>query len=178
MDHQQLNREKLYSGSVFDVFKVSLQLPNGGERVYDLVEHSGSVTIVPVDDQDRIYFVTQYRVGADDRLLELPAGVLEKGEDPLVSAKRELREEIGMAASEIKPLGSFFLAPGYASEYMTIFLAKGLYPAPLDPDEDEFLEIVTMPTDAVYQQAFAGEIKDGKTLAALLLALPHIKPGD
>ena len=175
MDHQQLNREKLYSGPVFDVFKVFLQLPNGGERVYDLVEHSGSVTIVPVDDQGRIYFVTQYRVGADDRLLELPAGVLEQGEDPLVSAQREIREEIGMGARDLTSLGSFYLAPGYTSEYMTIFLARGLYPAPLDPDEDEFLEIVTLPIETVYQKAFGGEIQDGKTLAALLLALPHIK---
>ena len=178
MDHQQLNREKLYSGPVFDLVKVCLQLPNGRQRFYDLVEHSGSVTIVPVDDHGRIYFVTQYRVGAGNRLLELPAGVLEEGEDPLVSARREIREEIGMGARELKILGSFYLAPGYTSEYMTIFLARGLYPDPLDPDEDEFLEIVTMPIETVYQQAFAGQIQDGKTLAALLLALPHIKTED
>lgn len=178
MTHQTINREKLYTGPVFDVDKVYLQLPDGRERVYDLVEHGGSVTIVPVDDEDKIYFVTQYRVGANECLLELPAGVLEKGEEPLVSAEREIREEIGMGAREITSLGSFYLAPGYTTEYMTIFLARGLYPSPLDPDEDEFLEIVSMPIDAVYQKAFSGEIQDGKTLAALLLALPHIKVGE
>lgn len=177
MTHLRLDRDKQYTGPVFDVAKVNIQLPDGRKRVYDLVEHGGSVTIVPVDDEGRILFVTQYRVGANERLLELPAGVLETGEDPLVSAKREIREEIGMAAKEITALGSFYLAPGYTTEYMTIFLAKGLYPAPLDPDEDEFLEIVTMPVEEAYQKAFAGEIQDGKTLAALLLALPYIKVG-
>ncbi len=174
MDYQPLSREKLYSGPVFDVVKVSMQLPDRRQRSYDLVEHAGSVTIVPVDDHKQIFFVKQYRVGAGHTLLELPAGVLEEGEDPLVSANREMREEIGMAATEITSLGSFYLAPGYTSEYMTIFLARGLYPAPLEPDEDEFLEIVTLPIEVVYEQAFAGKIQDGKTLAALLLALPHI----
>jgi ADP-ribose pyrophosphatase len=175
MNHQSLNREKLYSGPVFDLVKVNVQLPDGRERFYDLIEHSGSVTIVPVDDQGQVYFVSQYRVGAGDRLLELPAGVLEDGEDPLVSAEREIREEIGMGARAFKKLGGFYLAPGYTNEYMTIFLASGLYPAPLDPDEDEFLEIESMPIEVVYQKAFGGEIQDGKTLAALLLALPYIK---
>ena len=174
MNYQQLNREKLYSGPVFDVVKVFLQLPDQRERSYDLIEHGGSVTIVPVDDDGKIFFVRQYRVGAGHPLLELPAGVLEKEEDPLVSAKRELREEIGMGASEFETLGSFYLAPGYTSEFMTIYLARGLYPAPLDPDEDEFLEIVNLPIESVYQQAFSGKIQDGKTLAALLLAWPHI----
>lgn len=178
MDYKPLNREKLYSGPVFDVVKVFLKLPDQRERSYDLIEHSGSVTIVPVDDDGQIFFVRQYRVGAGHQMLELPAGVLESEEDPLVSAKRELREEIGMGARELKMLGSFYLAPGYTSEYMTIFLARGLYPSPLDPDEDEFLEIVSLPIETVYQQAFAGKIQDGKTLAALLLALPHIKEED
>lgn len=175
MDYHQIDRKKLYSGPVFDVVKVFLQLPDQRERSYDLVEHNGSVTIVPVDDDGQIFFVRQYRVGAGQPVLELPAGVLEHNEDPLVSAKRELREEIGMGARELKKLGSFYLAPGYTSEHMTIFLARGLYPSPLDPDEDEFLEIIKLPIEAVYQQAFAGRIQDGKTLAGLLLALPDIK---
>lgn len=175
MDFKKLGKEQVYSGPVFDLVKVFLQLPDNRERSYDLIEHHGSVTIVPVDDQGLVYFVRQYRVGAGHTLLELPAGVLEQDEDPLVSAERELQEEIGMGARELKRLGSFFLAPGYTSEHMTIFLARGLYSSPLEPDEDEFLEVVTQPIEDVYQQAFSGKIEDGKTLAALLLALPHIK---
>jgi ADP-ribose pyrophosphatase len=175
MTHRMLYREKQYSGPVFDVAKVYLQLPNGRERAYDLVEHGDSVTIVPVDANGHIYFVTQYRVGSDGLLLELPAGVLERGEDPLVSAEREIREEIGMGADELRELGAFYLAPGYTDEYMTIFLATGLHPSPLEPDEDEFLNLVTMSVEEAYQKALAGEIQDGKTLAALLLAMPLIR---
>lgn len=176
MTHQALYRETQYSGPIFDVTKVHVRLPDGRERSYDLVEHGDSVTIVPVDPNGQVYFVTQHRVGADSLLLELPAGVLEPGEDPLESARREIREEIGMDAQELIPLGGFFLAPGYTDEYMTIFLATGLFPSPLEPDEDEFLNLITMPVEAVYQKALAGEIEDGKSLAALLLAMPHIKP--
>ena len=113
-------------------------------------------------------------MGSDGLLLELPAGVLEEGEDPLVSAEREIREEIGMGAEELRELGGFYLAPGYTDEYMTIFLATGLHPSPLEPDEDEFLNLVTMSVEEAYQKALAGEIQDGKTLAALLLAMPLI----
>jgi ADP-ribose pyrophosphatase len=176
MTHQSLYRETHYSGPVFDVAKVHVRLPDGRERSYDLVEHGDSVTIVPVDTNGKVYFVTQHRVGADSLLLELPAGVLEEGEDPMESARREIREEIGMDAHQIIPLGGFFLAAGYTDEYMTIFLATGLFPSPLEPDEDEFLNLVTMPVDAVYEKALAGEFQDGKTLAALLLAMPYVKP--
>jgi ADP-ribose pyrophosphatase len=175
MNHQVIHREKHYSGPVFDIAKVYVRLPDGRERSYDLVEHGDSVTIVPVDANGQVFFVTQHRVGADSLLLELPAGVLEPGEDPLESARREIREEIGMDAREIVPLGGFFLAPGYTDEYMTIFLATGLFPSPLEPDEDEFLNLVSMTVESAYQKALAGEIEDGKTLAALLLAMPHVK---
>jgi ADP-ribose pyrophosphatase len=176
MTYRTLYREKQYSGPIFDVSKVYLQLPNGRERAYDLVEHADSVTIVPVDANGLIYFVTQHRVGSGGLLLELPAGVLEKGEDPLASAEREIREEIGMGAEDLRDLGGFYLAPGYTDEYMTVYLATGLHPSPLEPDEDEFLNLVSMPIEEVYQKAMAGEIQDGKTLAALLLAMPLIRP--
>jgi ADP-ribose pyrophosphatase len=175
MTHQTLHREKQYTGPVFDIAKVFVRLPDGRERSYDLVEHGDSVTIVPVDANGQIYFVTQHRVGSEGLLLELPAGVLEEGEDPLVSARREIREEIGMDADQIIHLGGFFLAAGYSDEYMNIFLATGLYPSPLEPDEDEFLNMVTMSVETVYQTALAGEFQDCKTLAALLLAMPYIK---
>ncbi len=175
MSISELGREKQYHGHVFDVSKIHVRLPDGRERAYDLVEHGDSITILPVDAQGNIYFVTQHRIGSGSTLLELPAGVLDPGESPLTSAKREIREEIGMAASEMIPLGGFYLAPGYTDEYMTIFLAKGLYEAPLDPDEDEFLKVVTIPIAEAYQKALAGEIQDGKSLAALLLAQPYLE---
>jgi len=171
----ELDRVKQYHGHVFDIAKVHVRLTDGRERTYDLVEHGDSITILPVDTNGNIYFVTQHRVGSGSTLLELPAGVLDPGESPLTGAKREMREEIGMAASEMIALGGFYLAPGYTDEYMTIFLAKGLYEAPLDPDEDEFLKVISMPVAEAYRKAMSGEIQDGKSLAALLLAQPYLK---
>ena len=133
MNHQELYREKLYSGPIFDLAKVRMRLPSGRERDYDLVEHGNSVTIVPVDASGQVYFVDQHRVGSNSMLLELPAGMLDAGEDPLEGARREIREEIGMDAEQIIPLGGFYLAAGYSDEYLFAYLAKGLFASPLDP---------------------------------------------
>jgi len=174
MDNHILNREYHYRGHAFDVSKVYVKLPDGHERGYDLVEHGDSVTIVPVSANGLLYFVTQHRIGAGQKLLELPAGVLDENEKPVLAANRELQEEIGKAAGKLQKLGGFFLAPGYTDEYMVVFLAKDLFDSPLEPDDDEFLEIVTIPVAEAYQKAYSGEISDGKTLAALLLAKPFL----
>jgi ADP-ribose pyrophosphatase len=176
MSFTTISREKRYQGHAFDVAKVHVRLPNGRERDYDLVEHGNSVTILPLDDDGNIIFVTQHRIGAEGELLELPAGVLDPNENPLDCARREIREETGMAAEHFQKLGGFFLAPGYTDEYMTVFLATGLYKAPLDPDDDEFIKINSLPAADVYHLALEGKIHDSKTLAALLLAQSQVYP--
>lgn len=165
-----LSKEKQYRGHAFDVAKIRAKLPNGKERDYDLVQHPDSVAIVPVDRDGKIYFVSQYRIGSESELLELPAGVIEAGETPLQCAEREVREEVGMAAAEMQELGGFYLAAGYANEYMTVFLATGLYEAPLAPDADEFLNVKAFPINEAYRMAQEGKFGDGKSLAGLLLA--------
>lgn len=175
MNFSILQRETIYQGRAFEVEKVYLRLPDGAVRPYDLVQHSGSVTIVPLDDQGNILFVKQYRIGVGEELLELPAGVLNDGEDPLTCAGREIREETGMAAQKLEMLGDFYLAPGYSSEHMYIFLASGLYPAPLEQDADEFLELVAIPAGQVLEMAQNGELRDAKSLAALMLAQKRLK---
>lgn len=174
MAFEHIHSETIYTGHIFSVEKVSVRLPDDKLKIYDLVRHAPAITLVPVDDAGRIYFVRQYRVGAEQFILELPAGVLEPDEDPLEGAAREIREEIGMAATQLKPIGTFFMAPGYSSERLTIFLATGLYPAPLTPDADEFLQIETMTIEEAYQLAANDAIQDSKTLAALLLASPYL----
>lgn len=170
MNFKTLQRETTFSGRVFNLEHVRMQLPNGEIRSYDLVNHKSAVTIVPIDGAGNILFVRQYRVGPDRELLELPAGVLNEGEDPGETAAREVREEIGMAAGNMRALGSFFMSPGYSSEYMHIFLATDLYSAPLEQDDDEFLQLEIIPATKALQMARSGEIQDGKTLAALLMA--------
>lgn len=174
MPFEILNTEHVYQGKVFSVERALLRLPDGVERYYDLVRHGGAVTLIPVDDQGRIYFVRQYRIGANDTLLELPAGTVEADEDFHFAAAREVREEIGKAASELIKIGECFLAPGYSTEFMHFFLATGLYDAPLEADADEFLEVEAIPYRQVFQMVEEGLIIDGKTLAALMLARPHL----
>ena len=175
MTFTELNREKKYQGRVFDVASVQIRFPDGREKTYDLVEHGDSVTILPVDDDGNIYFVSQHRLGAAGTLLELPAGVLDPGESPLTSARRELREETGMDAREFTKLGGFYLAPGYSDEFMTVFLAAGLFDSPLDGDEDEMINLQLIPIRKAYQKASEGDIQDGKTLAALILGGPFLQ---
>lgn len=170
MKHQILFTESVYQAHAFGVRRVHLRLPDGKERPYDLVDHADSITIVPLDEEGNLYFVNQFRVGVGADLLELPAGVLEPGEDPLEGAAREVREEVGMAATHLQSLGDFYLAAGYCNEHMTVYLATGLYPAPLEQDADEFLKLVKMPAAEAFAMARRGEIHDSKTLAALLLA--------
>lgn len=169
--------KKEYQGRAFSVEKVHMQLPDHSVRPYDLVKHNDSVCIVPVDGQGNILFVRQYRIGAGEILLELPAGVEEDGEQSLDSAEREIREETGMGAKNLTRLGEYYLAPGYCDECMVVFLATGLYPDPLEHDVDEFLEVVALPIAQAYELAYQGEIRDSKSLAALLLAQPHLLPG-
>jgi ADP-ribose pyrophosphatase len=167
-----LSHQIVYQGRLFSVESLLLLLENQKEHRYERVNHKDSVTILPVDDQKRILFVTQYRVGANQQLLELPAGVMEANEDPRTCALREVREEVGMAADLLTRLGSYYLAPGYCTEINHAFLAQELHPAPLSSDEDEFLKIDAIPVDQAYRMAEKGEIQDGKSLAALLLAKP------
>ncbi|HID83638.1 MAG TPA: NUDIX hydrolase [Anaerolineales bacterium] len=165
----------VFQGRVFAVRRDWVRLPNGQETALDILQHGGAVTIVPLDEHGHLWFVRQYRHAARAHLLEFPAGTLEPDEAPETCAARELREEIGLAARRWTPLGTFFLAPGYSTEFMHLFLAEDLYPAPLAQDEDEVLEPLHLPVAEAYRRAWAGEIQDGKTLAALLLAWPHLR---
>ncbi len=175
MNFEWLNEEEVFRGRAFAVKKVKVRLPDGRETTYDFVKHSGAVTVVPVDDQNRILFVKQYRMGVKGQLLELPAGTLEENEDPALCAAREIREETGMAAGKMTKLGDFFLAPGYSSEYMHVYLMTELYSAPLEHDEDEFLQTEAIPVDTVWEMIRTNQIHDGKTLACLMLAMEYLK---
>ncbi len=175
MRFQLLDEETVYRGRVFDLARVHFRLPNGKEPTFDLVKHRGAVVIVPVDLQGNIWFVRQFRIGAEQNLLELPAGLLEEGESPEATAAREIQEEIGMAHRSLEKLGAFYMVPGYSTEKLHAYLASGLYPSSLPTDEDELLERVALPIQQVYAMAESGKIQDGKTLACLLLARPVLQ---
>jgi ADP-ribose pyrophosphatase len=176
MPFELLGSETLLKGRVFLIRRDHLKTPDGRDTTLDIIEHGGSVVIVPVDKDGNLLFVRQYRHAAGMDLLELPAGTLEKGEDPAVCAAREIREETGFAADKIEKIGDFYLAPGYSTEFMHVYLARELRHDPLEADADEFLSVETIPFAEAFQMAERGEMPDAKSLAALLLAKSHLNP--
>ena len=174
MKFELLKSETTYQGRAFNVRQDHLLTPDGNTVKYDIIEHIGSVILVPVNDEAQMYFVRQYRHAALLDLLELPAGTLEIDEPPVEAAARELREETGMAAKNLKEIGSFFLAPGYSTELMHVFLATGLAHDPLDPDADEYLSVEKIPVAQALRLAETGQMQDAKSLAALLLAKQYL----
>lgn len=177
MKFETIQSQTMYQGRAFNVRQDEVRLPGGGTAQLDIVEHSGAITILPLDDQGNIWFVRQYRHAAGIILLELPAGTLEPGEPPLEAAQREIREEIGMAADKLTLLGEFYLAPGYSTEYMYVYLATGLHPSPLQQDEDEYLSVEKIPAHRLHQLVAEGALCDAKSLVSLYLGRNHLPPG-
>lgn len=174
MPFEFIKSEPVFQGRAFKIRRDSLKTPDGRETKYEIVEHNGSVIIIPIDEQGNLLFVRQYRHAAGMDLLELPAGTREGDEPHEVCAAREIREETGMAAGKLERIGNFYLAPGYSTEYMAVFLATELTHNPLEADADEFLELEKIPINQAIAMAEKGEMPDAKTLAALFLARAYL----
>jgi ADP-ribose pyrophosphatase len=154
----------VYDGKLFDVV-----LERWGEHDREIVEHPGAVAIVAVDEQGMVALVRQRREAARKELLELPAGTLEEGEEPLESARRELAEETGLSGGTWRELTAFYTTPGFCRERMHLFAAEGVQRGSASPEGDEQLELVHWRLDEVAERL--REIEDAKTLAGLLLYL-------
>jgi ADP-ribose pyrophosphatase len=157
------------SRTVYDGKLIDVTLERWGDNQREIVEHPGSVAIVAVDGEQRVWLVRQLREAARKLLVELPAGAREKGEDPLEAAKRELREECGLTGGDWRVLAGFWTTPGFCREYMHLYLAEDVEAGEADPDEDEEVEIVHWHVDEL--SARLAEVEDAKTLAGLLLFL-------
>lgn len=175
MSFELKKSEILLQGRVFKVRRDTLKTPDGRETKLDIVEHNGSVVLVPLDSEGNLLFVRQYRHAAGKDLLELPAGTRD-GEEPFEEcAARELREETGLEAGYLQKVGEFYLVPGYSTEFMSVFLATELKENPLDADEDEFLQVEKIPLKQAVEMAERGKIQDAKSLAGLLMAKSHLE---
>ena len=175
MPFELLRSEPLFQGRAFKIRRDYLKTPNGNETRFEIVEHGGSVVILPIDADGNMLFVRQYRHAAGLDLLELPAGTRDGDEPHAECAAREIREETGMAADTLVRVGDFYLAPGYSTEFMAVFLATDLRHDPLEADADEFLQVEKMPVREALAMAERGEMPDAKSLAALFLARPYLE---
>jgi ADP-ribose pyrophosphatase len=172
-----IGSREIYNGRIIKVRVDEIEIANGLNVRREVVLHPGAVVIVPIDEEGRIHWVRQYRYAAGRTLLELPAGTLEAGEEPLACARRECQEETGHSAGEWTALGGFFSAPGFSSEYLYVFAAADLSPADAHPDDDEDIEVVTLTVEESLARLERGEIEDAKSIAALFMWLQKRKPG-
>lgn len=171
LEERKLTSEAVYDGGLLHVRRDTIELPDGTEGWREYFVHGGAVCIVAITDDGQVVLEHQYRYPVGEVVLEIPAGKLDSPEeDPLEAAKRELREETGYHAEHWTPMGFFYPAVAYCTEKIWMFAATGLTRGEQDMDEDEFLEVFTMPLDAAAEQALRGEIPDIKTQAALLRA--------
>ena len=171
LTEKQISTELLFDGTVLHVYKDDVQLPDGGTAVRELIKHIGAVCVIPVTDDGRVVLERQYRYPISRVVIEIPAGKLDYAdEDRLEAAKRELHEETGLTADKWTDIGLYYPAPAYSDEKITMYLAQGLHKGAQDLDEDEFLEVFTMPLTELVEKVLSGEISDGKTQIAALKA--------
>jgi len=176
MPFELIKSEPLLQGRAFKIRRDHLRTPDGKETKFEIVEHGGSVVIIPIDNDGNILFVRQYRHAAGMDMLELPAGTRDSLDEPYEEcAAREIREETGMEAGTLTKVGDFYLAPGYSTEFMGAFLATDLKHNPLDPDADEFLSVEKISVKEALVMAERGEMPDAKSLAALFMARSHLE---
>lgn len=164
-----LSTELVFQGRVLKVRVDTVRAASGQTARWDVIEHPGSVSIVPIDAEDQVMLVRQYRPAIRETLLEIPAGTLELGESPEATAHRELREEIGMRAERMREIGSSYLVPGYSSELMHFYVATDLSPAPLPQDDDEDIIVESIPFVELVSRVSSGEMRDAKTVSSVLL---------
>jgi len=175
MPFELIKSEMLFQGRTFRIRRDWMKTPDGRETKFEIVDHGGSVVLVPVDHDGNLLFVRQHRQAAGFELLELPAGTRDGIEPYEECAAREMREETGMQAGRLQKVGEFYLAPGYSTEFMAVFLATDLRENPLEADDDEFLQLERIPLKKAYELAQQGDMPDAKSLAALLLARPYLE---
>jgi ADP-ribose pyrophosphatase len=171
MDYRTLSSRYVYAGHNIRLRVDGVVLPSGKETVREVVEHDGAVAIVAVDEKDHLLLVRQFRHAVNKELLEIPAGGVDRGETPEETATREMQEETGYAPGKLLRLGGFYSAPGYASEYLYLFMATDLVPARLFAEDTEEIKLVRIPLDEAVELIHSGEIQDAKTIAGLLYYL-------
>ena len=168
---QRIDTKPIFNGVVFDVREDTLMTADGRRYTRQIVHHPGAVAIVPIDADDNVLMVRQYRHPIEQALLEIPAGVVEIGESPDDTAQRELREETGFATRNLRAVGGIYSSPGFCDEMVYMYIARDLIPSRLPADDDEDITVERVPMSQAGRLIRLGEIQDAKSVAGLLMAL-------
>lgn len=175
-EEKTIDTSSIYEGKVVSLQVDTVSLPDGNTSKRELIKHPGAVAIIPITKEGKIIFVEQYRKALEKSIIEIPAGKLEPGEEPEVTAVRELEEETGYTTKNLKKLGSFYTSPGFADELLHVYEADDieLLTQQVDGDEDEFVELMELTLEEAEGLVKEERIHDAKTMYALLhLRLKH-----
>ena len=170
-EEKTLSSRLIYDGRAVRLRVDTVRMPSGRETTREIVEHGDCVAIIAIDDEDNVLLVNQFRKPVEKKLLEIPAGGIEPGEEPADCVRRELREETGFLPRRVERLGGFYSAPGYCTEYLHLYLATELVPSPLQAEDSESIKLVRVPLSEITGLITSGSICDAKSIAGLLMFL-------
>jgi len=168
MSYEVLESQEKYKGKIISVHEDVIRMPDGKSAVREIVFRGSACAVLPIDKDGKLLFVRQYRHPFQEMLLEIPAGMMEEGENPLECISRELEEETGYKSDSIELLFEMYPTVGFCTEKLFIYLAKDLQQGQQHFDEDEFIELESYSLEEAYEMVFDGRIKDSKTIAAVL----------
>ncbi len=173
VEEKTLSSQLIYEGRAVRLRVDTVKTSDGRETTREIVEHSDCVAIIAIDAADNVLLVEQFRKPAEKTLLEIPAGGIDPGEDPVTTVRREMREETGYLPRKVERLGGFYSAPGYCSEYLYLYLATDLTLSPLHAEDTESIRLVRMPVTQIVSLITSGSICDAKSIAGLLIFLDY-----
>ena len=168
LTEKKVSSENVFDGKLLHVYSDVIELPNGNTSTREYIKHQGAVCVVPVTENMEVVAVKQYRYPIGRVTIEIPAGKLDKGEEPLEAAKRELSEETGVESADIRYVGGLYPSVAYTDEIIHMYVAENLVYGEAHTDEDELLNVVRIPLTEFTRMVMDGEIMDAKTMAAIL----------
>lgn len=171
VEEETLSSRLIYEGQVVKLRVDTVKMPDGRETTREIVEYNDCVAIIAIDADDNVLLVEQFRKPVEKVLLEIPAGGIDPGEDPVTTVGRELREETGYLPRNVERLGGFYSAPGYSSEYLYLYLATDLTSSPLHAEDTDSIRLVRVPVAQISDLITSGSICDAKSIAGLLTFL-------
>lgn len=172
---KMITSEEIYKGKIIRVTRDKVALENGHTTYREVVHHNGGAAIIAINEREEVALVRQYRYALGRELIELPAGKVEAGEDPAVTAVRELEEEVGCRADKWIPFGDILPTVGYCTEVIYLFIATELTATKQKLDADEFLSVFWIPLDEAVAMIYTGEIRDAKAVSGLLRAVQYLR---